>query len=192
MTATRNVVIKAPNGTGSYVPIDLAAKCWEAIREEAEFSTLDLRTRAGLSKLQADKLMKIWMSEGAIRFVRKEGGYRLHRATEGFSRPMPSGRTPEDNMWAAVRRLPVFSAIDVAVHATTAVLKVTERHAQDYLQALLLAGYIRVQRTARPGVRPALYSANSGAGPLAPRVRRIRAVEDPNSGKVHIIEGGMG
>ena len=100
-------------------------------------------------------------------------------------------RSPEHNMWTAMRQLKSFSPRELAAHASTEDTPVTLEVAQDYCRALLGAGYLVATRKAVPGKQLAIYRLTRNTGPRPPREKRVRAVVDDNTETVIVIGGGQ-
>lgn len=90
-----------------------------------------------------------------------------------------------DNMWRTMRMMQQFTPRDVACHATTDSVSVSEKTAKGYCGKLLSCGYLRVVSKAVPGVRQATYRLIRNSGPKAPQIQRIKVVFDPNTNTVH-------
>lgn len=89
-----------------------------------------------------------------------------------------------ENMWRTIRILGAFSARDVAAHATTGDVKVSEQAAKRYLSFLHRSGYLRVQNKAIRRRTQTIYRLISNTGPMAPLVQRGKKVFDPNLGAI--------
>ena len=99
-------------------------------------------------------------------------------------------RSPEDNLWTAMRQLKSFGPRVLAVHATTETVGVSLEQAQAYCRALLGAGYLSVAKRAVPGKSEAIYRLIRNTGPRPPREKRVRAVIDANTEQTIVIGGG--
>ncbi len=88
-----------------------------------------------------------------------------------------------ENMWRTMRMLAEFSARDVAAHANTEAVAVSESTAKTYCSMLYGAGYLRQTQAPRPG-RLAVYRLIRRSGPRPPMIQRIKRVFDPNTGEV--------
>lgn len=176
--------------TRVYVPVAKEAAAWECAAERGEFTIREIRHAGDMTKAQAISTVHRWEEDGAVVFVRKiERAHRLYRINPEYRRPpAPAGRTPEENMWQAMRRLRTFSALDLASHATTGVVSVTQSQARAYLRALHLTGYVRCQRKASGDASTFLLARDSG--PFAPVLKRIRVIEDINTGEIVHLDGG--
>lgn len=155
------------------------------------FGYADISHAMGISVEQATRIVRAWIREGALDEVKAPAGAAraLWRCKEDFVRIEPlRPRSPEENMWTAMRRLPAFSPTDLAAHATSETVEVTPAMAAEYCRALLDAKFLVVARRAAPAMqREAIYRAVGITGVNAPLIKRIRAVCDPNTGEVHVI-----
>jgi hypothetical protein len=171
----------------------LAEAALAAARRRDTFSYGDIAADVGLSMERATLIVRGWAAAGLAEVAREpRGGLRkLFRLIgEGQAALRPAGRTPEDNLWTAMRGLRSFTPTDVAAHATNDLIVVTLDHARAYCRFLLAAGYLRVMRKAEPvRKREAIYRLIRDTGPKAPRERRVRAVLDPNKGAISLLAG---
>ncbi|WP_339636197.1 hypothetical protein [uncultured Sulfitobacter sp.] len=109
---------------------------------------------------------------------------RLNRA----GKPVVQGSGVE-NMWRTMRMRDTFTPRDLAAHATTDIVSVTEATAKSYCSALLKAGYLKVVQKAIPLKRQAMYRLISNTGPKPPMIQRTKQVFDPNTGKAVPLRG---
>ncbi|MFN3575401.1 MAG: hypothetical protein ACK4TJ_00215 [Tabrizicola sp.] len=157
------------------------------------FGYAEISLKMSISEDHARKIVRAWRRDGLLEEVRS--GHRIRSLwrvrPEAQPQVAPATRSPEQNMWTAMRQLGGgFTPRDLAVHATTDATAVTVEMAQDYCRALLGAGYLAVTRKAVPGQRPAIYRLARNTGPRAPRERRVRAVVDDNIEQTIVIGGG--
>jgi len=174
----------------------VAEAAWTKALKLESFGYADISNAVGISLPQATKIVRGWLREGSIEDAGTAPSARLlFRCKQDFVRIEPlRQRSPEENMWAAMRRLRSFTPTDLASHATTETVSVDAKAAADYCRALMDAGFVSIGRQASPALgREAIYRLTSIPGVLAPVLRRVRAVVDPNTGKAHIISqiGGM-
>ena len=101
-------------------------------------------------------------------------------------KPVTQGAGVE-NMWRTMRMLPQFSPRDLAAHATTETVNVSETTAKAYCTSLLQAEYLRVVRQARPPKTQAVYKLINNTGPYPPQIQRRQHLFDPNTRKAHPI-----
>ena len=137
-----------------YIPHAKEMAAWEDAVQRREFTVRDTIRAAGLDLIDAQTMVRRWVEEGAIRFIKKvEHRHNLYAVVEGFTREIVvPGRTREENMWAAMRMLRMFSATDISAHATTDLLPVTREAACKYvdLRGLELDGELsEARRVAR-------------------------------------------
>ncbi|WP_149589797.1 hypothetical protein [Tabrizicola flagellatus] len=156
------------------------------------FGYADIALKMSVSEDHARKIVRAWRRDGLLEEVRS--GHRIRSLwrvrPEARSLTASASRSPEQNMWTAMRQFGGgFTPRDLAVHATTAATEVTVQMAQDYCRALLGAGYLAVTRKAVPGKMPAIYRLTKNTGPRAPRERRVRAVVDDNIEQTILIGG---
>lgn len=168
--------------------IDEAA--WAAALRLRTFGYAEISREMKIGMERATGIVRRWLAEGAVFEVETEGARKMFRADADFVRL--KGRTAEDNMWFAMRRLRGgFTPSDIAAHAAAGGNAVTVEEAAAYARALLAAGYLAVTRKAAPLMkREAIYRLVEETGPLPPVVARVRAVRDPNTGRV-IVLGDM-
>ena len=164
-----------------------------AARLRETFSYGDIAADVRIPMERATLIVRGWVASGLAEVAREpRGGLRkLFRLIgEGDGAVRPAGRTPEDNLWTAMRGLRSFTPTDLAAHAVTEAVAVTVDHARAYCRFLLAAGYLRVMRKAEPSrKREAIYHLVRNTGPKSPRERRVRAVLDPNTAALSLLEG---
>lgn len=171
----------------------IAEAALAAARLRATFSYADIAADVRIPMERATGLVCGWVAVGRAEVARDARGglrklFRLIGEGEGAVRP--AGRSPEDNLWTAMRGLRSFAPTDLAAHATTEAVTVTVDHARAYCRFLLAAGYLRVMRKAEPSRRrEAIYRLVRNTGPKAPRERRVRAVLDPNTAALSLLAG---
>lgn len=169
----------------------LEEAAWATALRLGTFGYAEIATELKIGHARATRIVRQWARGGSLVAV-AEGHRvrRLWRIAEGAERPTaPKGRTPEENLWTAMRKLRSFTPTDLAAHATTDEISVPAEAAMDYCRSLLAAGYMRVERKAVPGVREAIYRLTRDTGPRPPRERRVRAVVDENTSAVILIGG---
>ena len=161
--------------------------------QQAEFGYAEVAKAVGITEDWARKIVRGWRIAGFLEEVRS--GHRIRslwRVRAGARPALPAkARSPEQNMWTAMRQLKSFSPRDLAAQAATADTAVTVEAAQDYCRALLGAGYLAVAKKALPGRSPAIYRLTKNTGPRAPREKRVRAVVDANTEQTIVIGGGQ-
>lgn len=94
-------------------------------------------------------------------------------------------------MWRSMRIIGEFNANELAAHASSSGVDVSERTAKSYVGALKHAAYLvvvaeAVARGGRLGADQARYRLLPGkyTGPRPPMIQRTKSVYDPNLGKV--------
>ena len=142
---------------------------------------------------QATRIVQSWVAESALTQLPTSHGQRyLWQIKADFVRRSPTkGRTPEGNMWTAMRMLKSFTPTDLSAHASTDTVQAPLDIAQTYCRTLLAGGYLKVMRKAAPGLREAIYRLTKDTGPRPPREKRVRAVVDDNTGQLVVIGGGQ-
>ena len=88
-----------------------------------------------------------------------------------------------EQMWRAMKMLGSFTHADLAIAASTDVVRVKPAAAKDYVKHLLGAGYLAVITPATPKTK-AVYRLAKNTGPLAPCVCRTKWVWDQNRREV--------
>lgn len=186
--STRKSVVELAKGGKSYGRQAL----WETMRRLKRFCVADLRpsgdsdtVREYLRRLEAGGFLE---REGEpVRF--KPMYYRLVRDT-GLEAPRlgldgaPSGLGKgREQMWRAMKMLPSFNVVDLAVNASTEDVQVAENEARDYVKHLERAKYLAIVKPATH-LGKAVYRLTRNTGPRPPMVTRAKIVFDPNLGKV--------
>lgn len=167
---------------------------WTKAQAMERFGYADISHGVGISIEQATRIVRGWIKEGAVEQLQQGqvgAGRSLWRCVPDFARVEPlRARTPEENLWTAMRRLRSFTPTDLSAHATTETVSVDAKAAAEYCRALLDTGYLSVARRAAPAMqREAIYRIVDVTGPQAPVVRRVRAVVDPNTGETRLMGG---
>lgn len=173
----------------------------EAISEAAlafastfdQFGYAELSKKMERSMTWARNQVRAWLDAGIIEeVVQKPGAAWQWRVKDGSRTNVTvKTRSPDQNMWTAMRQLKSFSPRELAAHATTEATTVTLEMAQDYCRALLGGGYLTVAKKAIPGNRLAIYRLVKNTGPRPPRAKRVRAIVDDNTETVTVIGGGQ-
>lgn len=103
-------------------------------------------------------------------------------------RPLPAGRVPgaAEQMWSAMRAMRSFTPTSLAQHAAVGLVPIAVADARKYCRALLAAGYLTVVRKATAKTE-AQYRLSRRSGPSAPKMRRVSAIIDPNSGETIVL-----
>ncbi len=90
-----------------------------------------------------------------------------------------------DQMWRAMQMMPTFTKHDLVTWASTEDRMVRLAGAKDYIRHLHKAGYLQLVSKSVPGTA-ATYRLKKKmiTGPLAPKIKRIKVVYDPNLKKI--------
>lgn len=94
-----------------------------------------------------------------------------------------------ENMWRTMRMIGQFSPRDIAAHATTDIVSVTDTTAKAYCTKLLKAGFLKVVSKAKPPTKQAVYRLIRNTGPKPPMIQRTQQVFDPNTQKAYPVGG---
>ena len=152
-----------------------------------EFSRTTLREKAGCEYMTVQRHMTKWIAAGRLRMTGRDGTGKLYRVIDAQPGDATS-RSPEQNMWLAMRKNRTFTFRDIAALANTTNAPVSEKAAQAYIRLLLQAGYLKVLEKALPSSgRLATYMLIRNSGPMPPEVQRVRAIFDPNTGSYEHI-----
>ena len=159
-----------------------------------QFGFAEIAVKMGMSHKWAQVTVREWAKAGLLEVIRSGHNIRSIWKVKDSEKPKLglTARSPETNMWTAMRQLKSFSPRELAAHATTGETEVTLEAAQDYCRALLGASYLVVARKAVPGKQLAIYRLTKNTGPRPPREKRVRAVVDDNTATVTVIGSGIG
>lgn len=94
-----------------------------------------------------------------------------------------------ENMWRTMRMLSQFSPRDVAAHATTDIVNVSDWAAKSYCSMLLRTGFLKVVTKATNGKSQAVYRLIRNTGPNPPMIQRTKQVFDPNTKTAYPVGG---
>jgi hypothetical protein len=165
----------------------IAEAAWGVALRLSEFGYAEISAELRINPERVPEIVKSWLAEGAVFEIPTTGNRKMFRADGDFVR-LP-GRTAEDNMWTAMRKLRSFTPSTIAAHATAGDITVTPEVAAAYCRALLGAEYLAVSRRAAPAMkREAIYRLVTETGPKAPLPARVRALRDPNTGRIILLE----
>jgi hypothetical protein len=158
-----------------------------------EFGYAEISVRMGVTEDHVRKIVRKWKAAELLDEVRSGHGIRSAWKVRDAARLALAvkARSPEQNIWTAMRQLKAFSPRELAAHASTEDTSVTLEVAQDYCRTLLGADYLVVVRKAVPGKQLAIYRLTRNTGPRAPREKRVRAVVDDNTEQTILIGGGQ-
>jgi hypothetical protein len=164
----------------------VAEAAWAVALRLRTFGYAEISAELKIGLDWATTIIRAWVAEGAAFEVETDGARKMFRADADFVRL--AGRTAEDNMWTAMRKLRSFSPSTIAAHATTEAVAVTVDEAAAYCRVLLAAEYLGVTRRAAPNLkREAIYRLANETGPKAPLPARVRAIRDPNNGRIVVL-----
>lgn len=179
----------------------LAPENMQAVTESAfayaaslpQFGHAEIAIKVQMSERWVSKTVRAWLDSGLVELVQSGHMIRtIWRVKPGAKFALAAkARSPEQNMWTAMRQLKSFTPRDVAAHSATEDTAVTLEAAQEYCRALMWASYLAVARKAIPGKTEAIYRLLKNTGPRAPRERRVRALVDPNTEQTILIGGGQ-
>jgi len=170
---------------------------WEAMRGLWRFTRADLdylnverdTVRSYLRSLVKAGYVVVAVSQGhhapAVYELVNDVGMEAPRLRRDGS-PVEQGQARE-HMWRAMKMLPSFNFLDIAVTAGTEEVRVTEQDAKDYVKHLWRAKYLAVLKPATKRTK-AVYKLARNTGPKPPMVTRAKIVFDPNLGKIAWVE----
>ncbi len=171
----------------------IADAAWAVGLRLGAFGYAEISAECHISMKRASELVQGWLVDGKCELTQSGVGLRkMFRLLPDHVRRVPlhmKGSVPL-NLWTAMRGLKSFTPTDLAAHSTTDAVQVTVAAAQAYCQTLLRASYLKVERTAIPGRREAIYRLIRATGPRPPRERRVRAVYDENLDQIVHVSGG--
>ena len=173
-----------------------AELCHE-IRVHAGYSINDDTVRSYLQLLERSGALDV-DAEQPVRGVARRKLYRLGPLGEPYAGRGEVPRfdsagcvreavpTATDNMWRSMRILKHFSYRDLAIFSRTAAVSVSFEAARDYCKRLHAAGYLAVTQdnNGPHSIRTYALLMSKWSGPRAPMIQRIKAVYDPNLGRV--------
>lgn len=171
--------------------LSVAEAAWAVALRLQSFGYAEISAEMKISMDWATTIVRAWVSEGSAFYVSggERGARKMFRVDGDFVRQL--NRSAEDNMWTAMRKLRSFTPSEIAAHATTAQLAVPVEDAAAYCRVLLATEYLAVSRRAAPAMkREAIYRLINVTGVMAPMPTRVRAIRDPNTGRV-IVLGDM-
>lgn len=163
------------------------------LSEQGPVTLFDLALKTSINKGTIRTYMESLVTGGYAEkssFVRGAWtAYRLIRDV-GVEHPRLNKKgeaivTCRETMWRSMKMLPMFTAHDLALTATTSRCTVSPTDARDYCKHLHAAGYLAVVREGGKDGK-AIYRLLPGmrTGPLAPMVQRSKVVFDPNLNSV--------
>lgn len=155
----------------------------EAARSRGRFTRADLAQDTGYSSNVVGTQVRRLLDNREIEVFDKVDGREILQM-----RNMPkldvSADSVEAALWTAMRTLRRFEPIDLiaALHGTQTVVSIED--ARRYCRTLLRAGYLHCVRKAEPGRLEARYLLRLDSGPIAPVLRRVSVLVDPNEQKI--------
>lgn len=177
-------------------------RIWEAIRRfqrDQEFTPMMIEGLAKTTHIITDNYFDLLERAGFItpcsqkspeRAVRRFGEYRLVN-DNGIEAPrfdqkgnLVSEASATERMWNTIRRLfktGSFTVIELAALASTSTSKVSLKTAKNYVEALLVAGYL-AKTPSNQHKLTLLPHMNSGS--RAPICQKTKVVYDPNLDKI--------
>lgn len=173
----------------------LADAAWAVAERLGKFGYAEISAELGISMKRAARIVRSWRAAGACDLIQSGPKNRNVFQVVPEAKRLPNARrrgSAPQNIWNAMRGLRAFTPTDLAAHARTDDVVVTSESARSYCQALLRAGYLKVERKAVPGRREAIYRLIRNTGPKPPRERRVRAVVDDNLGEIVHVDGSEG
>lgn len=163
-------------------------KIWAAMRQEKSFtqSRIAHLAQCPQGKVQdclkgfmaagyVSKRVRVRMSDKAVYDLIKDTGVEVPRLRKDGTPLPPSGRT---RMWNAMRVLGTFTIPELARAASLPDAPVSEEEAEYYCRWLRQGCYVAQQGEVLQFI-PARFT-----GAKAPQILRIKALFDPNLGKV--------
>ena len=169
---------------------DVETKAWALAQRFGTFGYAEIASELTISMEAATKIIRTWEDMGRV-CVKHGGngaGRKRFEITKEHREPADHAGKVAQQLWNGMMGLKSFTPSLLAGHCRPD-LGVTREMASDYCQALLRAGYLRVQQLAIPDEREALYLLINKTGMRAPRERRVRAVWDDNAGAYVYIAG---
>jgi hypothetical protein len=169
---------------------------WAAIRRLVTFTVRELRLATRCSLEQVRDYVTGLSAAGYLErrdnfayvLVRDCGIDAPRVRRDGSEITQGKGR---EQMWLVMKVLDDFSARDLAVHASTEDVHVSEIDAKDYIHYLHQAGYLYEQQRGIPGNRSGGGSLarywllpQKYTGPRPPMIQRVKQVYDQNLKKV--------
>lgn len=170
----------------------VAEACWAIALRLKQFGYAEISVEMGITLHHATRIVRDWQGQGRLIAVQSGAGLRnLWKPDPGFvPKPVRPSRSPEQNMWTAMRQMKSFTPLGLLANgATTEEVEVTLEMAQGYCRSLMAAGYLTVARKAVPGRTEAIYRLTRNTGPRPPREKRVRAIIDDNTEAVVVIGG---
>jgi len=168
---------------------------WKKVRKTRVFSVNDLQTQLP-SSISKDCVRDYLMRLCAGGYMERNDSVKpiLYTLIKDCGIDAPRLRTngsvvtlgiANENMWRTAKILKIFDWRDLMIAASTEQVKITQKTARAYVEALHQASYLTCVRQSVPGTR-AVYRFNShkNTGVRAPKIKRDKSLYDPNLGKI--------
>lgn len=171
---------------------------WATARRLGRFSYAQLSAESGVGMRTVQRLVRDWQTRKLVDADGRITNHLAFRIADIAPATLPGAAvgTPRQNMWRAMQMLGAFSPADLAAHATTDTVAVSADDASAWCQTLARAGYLKVERKAKPPLKQAVYRLIANTGPRPPEVRRVAVVIDGNTGRVMhmagVLKAGVG
>lgn len=154
-------------------------------RRKGQFCYSDLAVVAAVDLRWISHWAREWEAAGLVRCISGSAASRTKKRFEVIAQdeitvPMQGDAT--DQMWTVMRKssqgfTPTDLIAQIAVEASI-------EEARAYCHSLLSGGYLRCVSKAVPKRREAVYRLIAATGVKAPRLKRLRCMVDPNTGKI--------
>ena len=167
-------------------PEETRQAIWAAIRRLGAFVPKEVRYKTRCSRSQVDEYVACLLAAGIVERVAGEPGRYVLVWDRGSDAPrvrrdgtpVTQGRGRE-NMWRTMKVLGTFSALELAINASTEEHAVAKREADTYCRYLEKAGYLHKLNGGLFSLVRAMHT-----GPKPPMIQRVKQVYDPNLGRV--------
>lgn len=156
---------------------------WARACELGRFRFADLIDTTGMALSTIQRWVMQWRMDGKVKVNGRSDAGQVFEVIEGLRAGavrQPSREGPMEKLWRAMRMMREFTAIDLASHACTMDVLVSESDAEEYCRLLARGEYLRVRAKETP-TRPARYRLVRDTGPRPPRLRQVRGIYDPNT-----------
>lgn len=168
-------------------------EAWLRATELETFTTHELMDATGRGLDWCRKVIRTWRDQGlVVEQERDKRGQVRWRCTgedtDAASAYSKERQTPEFAMWRTMRSLRNFTPEDVHMQANTEERPISYKQVCQYCNVLTEAGIIRCVRKRRFGKASARYAIIGRPGPFPPRMLRVPAIYDPNSGGYRVLE----
>lgn len=169
-------------------------KIWDSAREMGEFTIKALGKHANHpDKSTIRKFVYGWEKAGFVKKTsNKPATYKVvDSGLVAAPAVNPSGvefdrEQAQEQMWRTMFIIKEFSALDLAVAASTEECVIKEKYVKSYVSILKSAGYLKFKGKGRYIAMQSKFT-----GPRPPAMKRVVQVVDRNTGKI-VFQGGMG